>query len=83
MAKQIWQADDGKTFDTEEQAQAWEQRVATSKELERILRLGTQVGTLEDLRRQATPSDIARFLVDQVPAAVEALLAWGAEHKSA
>lgn len=88
MAKQVWVTDDGKTFETMEQAEAWEQRQATRKELVRILQ-ASQRGEI-DPRLSSEPADynpptaaeIADFLMDQVPSVVEAILACGAEQQT-
>jgi hypothetical protein len=85
MVKQTWTTDDGRTFDTEEQAEAWEQRLATKQELVRILEAskrsatGPRSSSESADYKPATAAEIADFLLDEVPeAVVDAILACGA-----
>jgi len=78
MAKQVWITDDGKSFDTEAEAAAHEQRMATRGRLVKFFQEAKQKSTGPGDPADyaaATPGDIADFLLDHVPAAVDAILA--------
>ena len=76
MIKQTWTTDDGKTFDTEEQAQAWEQqRQAARQKLVRFLKTKIPTGaSIEHCLLDAAMEELVDFLEEEAPEALAVLL---------
>lgn len=69
--KQAFTTDDGKTFDTEEEARAWEERAAKVAAVSRILQAAG-----EHYRDGCVPIEmISRYIVAIFPEAAEMLIA--------